>query len=41
LFGGFSPPPGLRVTDIDDDYIVGIHRDELDVEYVHVHRLLR
>jgi len=34
LRGSVSTPPGLRVFDIQDDYVVGVVRDELDVQYV-------
>lgn len=34
-------PPGLRVTDIGSDYVLGIWHDELEVEYVLMHRLAR
>jgi hypothetical protein len=39
--GSAATPPGLQVTEIGDDYILGIHPDEYDVEYVHIHRLVR
>jgi hypothetical protein len=34
-------PAGLRVTAIGDDYVVGVHRDDFEVEYVRVHDLRR
>lgn len=39
--GPVETPPGLRVTEIDEDYVVGVRRDEYEVEYVRVHGLAR
>ncbi len=39
LLGEVDMPPGLRVLDIGPDYVLGLHRDELDVEYVRKHVL--
>jgi hypothetical protein len=39
--GSVETPPGLRVLDIGHDYVVGVWRDDLDVEYVRMHRLDR
>lgn len=38
--GGVTLPP-LQPLEIGDDYVIGLHRDELGVESVRVHRLLR
>ena len=32
-------PPGLGVTEIGAAYVLGLERDELDVEYVRKYRL--
>jgi hypothetical protein len=32
-------PEGLRILDIGDDYVLGVVRDEFDVERVRLHRL--
>ena len=39
--GNLATPPGLQVGDgeIGDDYILGVWRDEQDVEYVRLYRL--
>jgi hypothetical protein len=37
--GAALTPAGLRVTDIAQDLVLGIARDELAVEYVRVFRL--
>jgi hypothetical protein len=34
-------PPGLKVLDIGPDYVLGVSRDDLDVEYVELRRLDR
>ena len=34
-------PHGFQITTIHRDYVVGITRDALDVEYVRLHRLLK
>lgn len=39
--GGVDAPPGLEITEIGADYAVGIVRDEMDVEYVQVHALVK
>jgi len=41
LLGDVTLPQGLQVTDIGTDYVVGIWRDELDVEHVRLHALIR
>jgi hypothetical protein len=40
LLGTVSVPP-IRVLEIGDDYVMGIHRDELGVEFVHTYELLK
>jgi hypothetical protein len=37
--GSVATPPGFRVADIGDDYVLGIARDELDVEHVLLYTL--
>jgi hypothetical protein len=39
--GAVNTPAGLRVTEIGDDYVIGVHRDEYEVEYVRVYGILR
>ena len=39
--GRFETPAGLRVTEIGEDYLLGIVRDDFDVEYVRMYRLER
>jgi hypothetical protein len=41
LLGTVAMPPGIDVLDIGADYILGLQRDELDVEYVEKYRLRR
>jgi hypothetical protein len=33
--------PAARVLEIGDDYVMGIYRDELEVEYLHVYELMK
>lgn len=40
FLGHVAMPPGLEVREIGRDYVLGVHRDELDVERVRLHRLL-
>jgi len=37
--GSVATPAGFRVTDIGDDYVLGIERDEFDVEIVRMYAL--
>jgi hypothetical protein len=39
--GSVETPAGVRVTEIGEDYLLGIVRDEFDVEYVRMYRLER
>lgn len=41
LLGVVEMPPGIEVLDIGADYVLGLHRDELDVEYVQYFHLRR
>ncbi len=41
LLGAVEVPAGLRVLDIGADYVLGVWKDELDVEHVRLHRLTR
>lgn len=34
-------PPGLQVTDIGEDWVLGIRRDEFDVQHVRLHSLAK
>jgi len=34
-------PEGLRVTEIGSDHVLGIWKDELDVSFVHLHRIVK
>ncbi|MDH3733872.1 MAG: hypothetical protein OEU54_10080 [Gemmatimonadota bacterium] len=38
LLGEVGLPP-IRVLEIGDDLLIGVHRDELEIEYVHVYEL--
>ncbi len=38
-WGTVAIPDGLRILEIGDDYMLGIHKDEFDVEYIRVHRI--
>jgi hypothetical protein len=39
--GEVEIPEGLRVLEIGDDYVLGVQRDDLDVEHVRVYGLLK
>jgi hypothetical protein len=39
--GDLDTPPALRITEIGTDYVLGVWRDELDVEYVRMYALDR
>ncbi len=39
--GTVEMPEGLRVMEIGSDYVLGIWRDELDVEFVRLHRIVK
>ncbi len=41
LFGTLVFPRSFRPTDIGDDYVLGVWRDELDVEYVQLYTLIK
>ncbi len=41
MLGSVAMPAGLRPGHIGDDFIVGTWRDELDVEHVRLHELLK
>ena len=41
LLGAVDTPIGLRILDIGSDYVLGVVRDNDDVEYVRVHELIR
>lgn len=39
--GDVETPAGLRIMDISENAIIGLTRDDLDVEYVHVYELVK
>lgn len=39
--GTVQTPDGLRIEEIGGDYVLGVWKDDLEVEYVHVHRLVK
>ena len=39
--GSVLMPKGLRITEIGSDYVLGIWKDELDVSFVHLHRIVK
>jgi hypothetical protein len=39
LLGTVDAPPGLRIVEIGSDYVIGVWRDEVDVEHVRVYVL--
>ncbi len=41
LVGSFEVPDGVEVLEIGDDYLLGLSRDEFEVEYVRVYGLTR
>ena len=41
LLGAVETPIGLRILDIGSDYVLGVVRDNDDVEYVQLHDLVR
>jgi hypothetical protein len=41
FLGHVAMPDDLEVTEIGADYVLGIHRDELDVERVRLHAIER
>ncbi len=40
LVGTVALPPGFRPYDIGRDYVMGVWRDELDIEFVRVYKLI-
>ena len=40
LLGAVTLPP-IDVLEIGDDYVLGIYRDEMEVEYLHVHAIMK
>lgn len=41
MLGTVATPGGLRVTEIGADYVLGVWKDEDDVEHVRLHRLVK
>jgi hypothetical protein len=41
LVGKISLPSGLQILEIGEDYLMALYRDELEVEYLRIHRLAR
>jgi hypothetical protein len=39
--GDVETPRGLEIREIGDDYVLGVWRDDMDVEYVRMHRLIK
>ncbi|MFC1661398.1 hypothetical protein ACFL3S_08125, partial [Gemmatimonadota bacterium] len=39
--GDMDTPPGLRITEVGADYVLGVWEDELDVEYIRMYALDR
>jgi hypothetical protein len=39
LLGSVALPPGLQITRIGPDYVLGICRDDMDLEHVRMYRL--
>ena len=39
--GDLNTPRNLKITDIGEDYVLGVFRDEMDVMRIHLHRLLK
>jgi hypothetical protein len=33
--------PPIEVLAIGDDYVIGVYRDELDIQYLQVHELVK
>jgi len=40
LLGAVALPP-IEVLEIGDDYVMGVYRDELEVQYLQVHELVK
>jgi len=38
---GTVPLPPVRILEIGLDYVLGVYQDELEIQYLHVHRLLK
>jgi hypothetical protein len=41
LLGTVAIPPDLSIMEIGQDYVLGVWRDPLDVEFVHLYSLQR
>lgn len=41
LSGRVSTPPGVRILEIGEDYLLGVYRDDLGVEYLHQYAVRR
>ncbi|MDH3292667.1 MAG: hypothetical protein OEO20_17340 [Gemmatimonadota bacterium] len=41
LSGRVTAPPGISILEIGEDYLLGVYRDELDVEYLHQYAVSR
>ena len=41
LIARVTVPVRFRITQIGEDWVLGVQRDEMDVQYVRVHRLAR
>lgn len=41
MLGPVTLPPGFRATHLGDDFVLGVWRDDLDVEHVRLHELIK
>ena len=41
MLGSVTTPAGLEVTEIGEDFVLGIWRDELDVQHVQLYELMK
>lgn len=41
LLGTVDTPTGLKILDIGDNYILGLRRDEYEVEFVQLYELMK
>lgn len=41
LLGDVETPQGLTIFDVGDDYVLGVTRDDLDIEQIRLHRLIK
>jgi hypothetical protein len=41
MLGDVTTPADFRITQIGDDFMLGVWRDDLDVEHVRMYELLK